>query len=203
MTTAMLATEATFWLPVQASTFADSHDGLFYFIYYLCVFFFVAIMGVDGLLRRTSTGAAPRATSPARSGETTASSSSGAPSRRCCSWSSSPGASPATWTWSVPPSNALNVQVTGQKWSWAFTYPSGRNQHRARRARGRAGAAHHALGRRPAQLLRAGVPHQARRAAQPVHRALVPERTCRAPTRCTAPSTAGPTTPACSRPCAS
>lgn len=124
MTTAMLATEATFWLPVQASTFAASHDGLFYFIYYLCVFFFVGIMGTMGYFawkyRRRSEN---DVTSPLRGDH-----------RIEILWSAIPSVLLVViFAWgftgfldmSVPPSNTLNVQVTGQKWSWAFTYPSG------------------------------------------------------------------------------
>ena len=36
----------SFWLPAAKSTFAKSTDATFYFIYWLCVFFFVLIVGV-------------------------------------------------------------------------------------------------------------------------------------------------------------
>lgn len=124
MSTVLLATEATFWLPVQASTFAASHDGLFYFIYWLCILFFVGIMGVMGYFaykyrRRTEKDV----TSPIRGDH-----------RIEILWSAVPSVLLLViFAWGfvgymdmvVPPNNTMNVQVTGQKWSWAFTYPSG------------------------------------------------------------------------------
>ena len=35
--------DATFWMPKQASTVAGDVDGLFMFIYWLCVFFFILV----------------------------------------------------------------------------------------------------------------------------------------------------------------
>lgn len=116
----------TFWLPEAASTFAQSHDALFYFIYWLCVVFFIGIVGAMihfGIkYKRRSEG---QRTSPLRGNHKVE-----------ILWSAGPGVLLlAVFVWGfvgfmdmiVPPANTLDVRVTGQKWSWVFTYPNGGN----------------------------------------------------------------------------
>lgn len=119
-------TGRTFWMPPQASTVAAEVDWLYYFIYWLCLAFFVAIIALKVLFavryaRRT----------PGQQAEPDA------PTHN----------TPIEITWSViplilvivifyvgfqgymklsvPPQNAYTIDVTAKKWSWVFTYPSG------------------------------------------------------------------------------
>jgi cytochrome c oxidase subunit 2 len=118
--------QGSFWLPPGASTFAASHDGLFYFIYWLCVIFFVLIVGAMGYFawtyRRKSAG---QTTSNIRGSHTLE-----------IAWSVIPSFFlVAIFFWGftgfmhmmTPPGNTLDVRVTGQKWFWNFTYPNGGN----------------------------------------------------------------------------
>jgi cytochrome c oxidase subunit 2 len=124
MSTLLLASEGTFWLPVAASTFAASHDGLFYFIYWLCVVFFIGIIGTMMYFVWKYRQRSPDdVTSPLRGDH-----------RIEILWSAGPSVLlVAIFAWGfvgfmdmmVPPPNAMQVNVTGQKWSWAFEYPSG------------------------------------------------------------------------------
>lgn len=114
----------TFLMPAQKSTFAGDVDGLFYFIYWISIFFFVLILGLLILfLMKYKRG-------KGREAEETAQHSTS-----------------LELVWSVipfllvivifvmgfrgfinmhtPPDNAYEVRVHGQKWSWAFTYPNG------------------------------------------------------------------------------
>jgi cytochrome c oxidase subunit 2 len=114
-----------FWMPVQGSTGAAAVDRIFDFIFWVSVSFFVLIVGLMVLFvvryRR-------------REGREEAE-----PSRRHNT------ALEVTWTvipiviviaifaWgfkvyldlNVPPANSYEVLVTGQKWKWLFTYPTG------------------------------------------------------------------------------
>lgn len=117
---------ATFWLPVGASTFAASHDALFYFIYYLCIIFFILIVGATGYsawaYRRKS---ATQTTSNVRGNHQLEIAWAGIPSIFLV----------AIFVWgfqgfmdmSTPPGNSVDVRVTGQKWFWNFTYTNGGN----------------------------------------------------------------------------
>jgi cytochrome c oxidase subunit II len=112
------------WLPEQASAAAPAVDRLFSFIFLICLFFFaliVVLMVVFVVRYRRREGVEPE---PSPSHNT---------------------ALEVTWTgipllvvmvifvWgfkvyldsSVPPAGAYEVQVTGQKWKWLFTYPTG------------------------------------------------------------------------------
>lgn len=114
----------TFWFPEQASTFAPEIDSFFWFLFWLCTFFFVVI--VAGMIYfcmkfRDRPG-----------------------------YQGSPEAlhnTPLEVTWTVlptflviyifvrgtvgfldmasPPSDTLDVNVTASKWNWQFTYPNG------------------------------------------------------------------------------
>ncbi|MCO5169101.1 MAG: cytochrome c oxidase subunit II [Planctomycetes bacterium] len=114
------------WLPPQASEQAADVDWLFWFIFYLCTFFFVLIVALAGYFswayRRRTPDQPPL---PSAEHNT-----------------------PLEVFWSVvplvlviyifyvgftgfmhlysPPPGAYTIDVTAQKWSWAFRYPDGR-----------------------------------------------------------------------------
>lgn len=115
----------TFWLPEKASTFADVVDPAFNLYYWISVFFFVLICVLMAAfifkyLRRRPDQLA------------TAQISHNLPLE-------------LTWTiipllivivlffigmkgylhMRVPPADAVQINVMGQKWSWSFTYPTG------------------------------------------------------------------------------
>ncbi len=113
-----------FWLPEQASAGAPGVDRLFSFIFWVSLFFFaliVILMVVFVVRYRGREGVEPEPS----------------PSHNM--------ALEVTWTgiplllvmvifaWgfkvfldtNTPPANSYEVQVTGQKWKWLFTYPSG------------------------------------------------------------------------------
>ena len=122
------ATEAasggSFWFPVQGSTNAAEVDWLFDFILYISVFFFVLIVGLVAVFvyrYRSRPGVEAERTATHHT--------------------------PLELLWTIvptilviiifyfglngyidtrsPPRNAREVLVTGQKWSWSFTYPNG------------------------------------------------------------------------------
>lgn len=116
--------QGTFWLPEAASTFAESHDGLFYFVYWLNVIFLVGIVATMTYFawKYRRRGDDDR-TSPIRGSH-----------KIELIWSLGPSALLVViFAWGfvgfmdmmTVPDNALNVRVTGQKWSWNFTYPNG------------------------------------------------------------------------------
>jgi cytochrome c oxidase subunit 2 len=116
--------KGSFWLPAQASDAAPSVDRLFSFIFWLSLFFFaliVVLMIIFVVRYRRREGVEPEPS----------------PSHNM--------ALEVTWTtiplllvmvifaWgfkvyldmSTPPANSYEIQVTGQKWKWLFTYPTG------------------------------------------------------------------------------
>jgi cytochrome c oxidase subunit II len=116
--------EGGFWLPVQASDGAAGVDRLFFFIFGVSLFFFaliVILMVVFVVRYRRREGQEPL---PSPHHNT---------------------ALELTWTgiplllvvlifgWgfkvfldlNTPPANSYEIQVTGQKWKWLFTYPTG------------------------------------------------------------------------------
>lgn len=119
------ATSETFWLPKGNSTFAGDLDGVFYFIYWLCIFFFLLILAMAFWFvgKYKQKGAVPH---PQKSAHHSTA---------------------LELVWSViplilvlgifvmgfrgfldmrtPPDDAYEIQVTGQKWNWTFTYPNG------------------------------------------------------------------------------
>lgn len=114
----------TFWMPAGASTEAGAVDLMFYLILWICVFFFALIMGlmVYFVIRFRSRIGEPAAESATHN-------------------------MPLEIVWTAiplllvigifvlgfrsylalatPPQNAYEIQVTGQKWQWLFTYPNG------------------------------------------------------------------------------
>lgn len=126
MLNAILAVKSPspFWMPDQASTVAPSIDGLYDFIYWLSLFFFVLItvLLVAFILKYRHR---PGVTREPAAGHSTA--------------------LELTWTiiptillmvifyfgfrgfmnLSIVPPNAYEVQVHAQKWNWSFAYPGG------------------------------------------------------------------------------
>jgi cytochrome c oxidase subunit 2 len=125
MLNAILAVKSPspFWMPDQASTVAPAVDGLYDFVYWLSLFFFflITLLLITFILKYRHR---PGVTRDPVAGHSTA--------------------LELTWTiiptilvfvifyfgfrgfmnLSIIPPNAYEVQVTGQKWNWRFTYPS-------------------------------------------------------------------------------
>lgn len=114
----------SFWMPERASTFAQDVDGAFNFILWLDVFFFILVIGVMCYFawqyRKRSD---EDRTSPIRGNH-----------KLEVLWSLIPGILLVViFAWgfkgfmhmSVPPADAINIGITGQKWSWTMTYPNG------------------------------------------------------------------------------
>lgn len=110
------------WMPESASTFSDDVDATFAFIYWLDVFFFILIVGAMAFFavayRRRKEG---QRTSPVKGNHAIE-----------FAWSFIPGmfligffvmGFTTYMDMQVPPADAMDVRVTGQKWNWAFEYP--------------------------------------------------------------------------------
>ena len=121
-TTLADASSGSVWMPPQASSLAGEVDGLFYFIYWLCVIFFVGIVGLTAYFavkyRRRGPGQRTSGIKGNRRVEII--------------WSVVPSVLlVAIFAWgfrtyvkqSVAPGDAIDIRVTGQKWFWAFDYP--------------------------------------------------------------------------------
>ncbi|MCB9507081.1 MAG: cytochrome c oxidase subunit II [Myxococcales bacterium] len=113
-----------FWMPPQASTFAPNTDALFHFILWLCAIFFAGLMGATAYFgwKYKKRSDADR-TSPIRGNH-----------KLEIVWSVIPGLLLLVifgWGFAgyremiVAPPNAINMHITGQKWSWTMTYPNG------------------------------------------------------------------------------
>lgn len=113
--------DATFWLPRRSSSFAADVDWNWGFVYWISVFFFalVTFLLVYFILRyRGKTYAdAPSHNTPLE-----------------VAWTVIPTLIVIVMFWNgyktyldmaTPPQNAYEIQVTGQKWNWMFTYPNG------------------------------------------------------------------------------
>ena len=110
------------WTPESASTAAERHDTLFYFLLYLSAVAFVVVVGLTVLFaikyRRRHEG---QRTSPLEGNR-----------RLEIVWSVIPAAFfVLLFFWgfrdylslAVPPGDALDIRVTAQKWFWTFDYP--------------------------------------------------------------------------------
>ena len=118
------AQDGTFWMPPRVTELGQSVDSTFYFIYWLCVIFFVLIVGALVLFafkyRRRSDD---DKTSPIKGHH-----------KLELIWSIGPGillfvmfglGLKGFVAYLTPPADAMDIRVIGQKWSWAFTYPNG------------------------------------------------------------------------------
>jgi cytochrome c oxidase subunit 2 len=126
MTMPLLAAghNGSFWMPVQASTFAGEVDTIFYFIYWLCVLFFFLIMGAVGYFAWAYRMKGPDdRTSPIRGNH-----------RLEIIWSVIPSILLVVmFAWGFEafmeqqraPADAIDIDITGQKWSWTMTYENG------------------------------------------------------------------------------
>lgn len=120
----LIATEQTFWMPPQASSYAANIDWVFYFILYVSAFFFVVIAGCMFAFmvvyrRKTAHDTVNPIThnTPLE-----------------VAWSVLPSFILAAMFWwgyvefknmrTVPP-NAYEVNVEARKWDFEFTYPNG------------------------------------------------------------------------------
>ena len=114
----------SFWLPNQASTVAESVDGIFDFIMWLNVIFFVLIVALMVWFtikyRRPAGEKAQKAPSHHTPLELT--------------WTIIPMIIVVVLFWvgmkayadlQEPPKNAYEVHVTGAKWNWTFKHPAG------------------------------------------------------------------------------
>ncbi|HEY3353825.1 MAG TPA: cytochrome c oxidase subunit II [Polyangia bacterium] len=120
---ALLAKGPESWiLPPAGSTSAGRMDTLFYFILALTGFFFLLVVGLVGYFAvRYRRRSAAQRTSPVAHHRNLE-----------IAWSAIPAVLFVfIFGWgfkeymhlSVPPANALDVRVTGQKWMWSFEYP--------------------------------------------------------------------------------
>lgn len=118
--------ERTFNLPPAASTLAHLVDGPFYFVYWASViFFFIIVIGTLFFVLRYRK----------KSGETSKLTSGFSHNLALeLIWSVIPAMIfMGMFVWGaraylqmfVIPANAMEIQVTGQQWSWLFTYPGG------------------------------------------------------------------------------
>ena len=112
----------TLWMPRTAAKQAENVDGIFYFIYWVSVIAFILVVGVMAYFvwRYRRRGKEDR-TSPIE-GNT----------RLEIAWSVVPSIFLVVmFLWgfrdwmslNVPPDDAMDIRVTGQKWNWSFDYP--------------------------------------------------------------------------------
>jgi cytochrome c oxidase subunit II len=113
------------WLPPEASATAPEVDGIFHFIFYVSAFFFlliVTLMVVFVVRYRRREGRMEAEPSPTHNTPLE------------ITWTAIPVVLVIVmfvWGFKVfldvntPPADAYEVQVTGQKWKWQFTYPNG------------------------------------------------------------------------------
>lgn len=128
-TSAFVAQESTktFWMPEKASTFADDVDGPFYFIYWVCLFFFVLIVALMVWFmwryRRPAEGTTP---------DTHAAPTHNTPLE--VTWSAIPLVLVIVMFYlgfrgalnmQEAPDGAMTIDVVAQKWSWSFKYSNG------------------------------------------------------------------------------
>lgn len=125
---ALLATAAgngaSFWMPSQSSTLAARVDFVWDFILWISVFFFVLITVLMLVFLVKYRGSRGQGAKGSLNHNTTLE----------LTWTIIPTLIVVAIFWlgfevyldmATPPSNAFEVQVTGQKWKWLFTYPNG------------------------------------------------------------------------------
>jgi cytochrome c oxidase subunit 2 len=119
----------TFWFPSQASTGAARVDNLFYFIFYVSLFAFIAIVLATIIFSlkysRSRVGMEPE-DSPHHS------------TKIEIVWSVIPALFMVVMFWygfkdfvdrRNPPPNSYQIDAVGQMWSWTFKYPNGATSH--------------------------------------------------------------------------
>ncbi len=125
----LAATEQTFWMPEGVSNQVGHVDGLFYFIYWMSVAFFVAIVGVMfwfmWIYRRRTDGQQADARAPIHS------------TLIEIVWTGIPlllavylfymGFGGFVYL-AVPPPESYTINVNAKKWSWSFSYDTGFNE---------------------------------------------------------------------------
>jgi cytochrome c oxidase subunit 2 len=117
-----LETEHSWAMPTQASTFAESTDNLYFFITALSVFFFILIIGAMVYFMKKY----------ARRSEDQKTSSITHNGKIEFLWSAIPAVLLVViFAWgeidwikqTTPPSDAIDIRVTGQQWTWKVDYP--------------------------------------------------------------------------------
>ncbi|KXK31692.1 MAG: Cytochrome c oxidase subunit 2 precursor [Candidatus Hinthialibacteria bacterium OLB16] len=116
--------DETFWLPAQRSTYAGEVDALFYFILWLSVFFFSLIVGLMVYFVWKYRAREGHTSQPSPIHNTTLE----------VVWTIIPVLIVIVIFYmgftgfmniANPPQNAYEINVTGMKWKWLFTYPNG------------------------------------------------------------------------------
>lgn len=116
----------TLWMPPQNSTIAADIDFMYYYIYWVCVFFFFLITGIILYFcvkyrRKGKAGLTPGITHNLKLE---------------IAWYTIPTLFMMTWFWfgfvdfmkmQVVPAGAMEVRVTAQRWLWSFDYGNGVN----------------------------------------------------------------------------
>lgn len=113
----------TFWMPKAASTYAQDVDDVFYFIYYTDAVFFAVLMAAMILMAVKYRRKAEGESTPVIKGNHTLE----------LAWSVFPTFLLVAMFWlgfkgwmnmAVPPADAMEVRVIGQKWNWTYQYPA-------------------------------------------------------------------------------
>lgn len=121
---ARAADEGTFWMPPAASTFAKDVDFVFYYIYFIDVACFVVMMAAMIYFAIKYKQRGPNDTTPNIKGSHALE----------IGWSVLPGVLMVGMFWfgfqgwmdmAVPPADAMEVRVIGQKWNWTYQYSFG------------------------------------------------------------------------------
>lgn len=113
------------WMPDDSSTYGSPYDGLFYFIFWLCVLMFMLILGwMVIFVVRYRKREGYEANKPAPHHSTVLE----------VTWSIIPAIVVMGIFYfgfklfidmATPPSHAYEIQVIAKKWSWQFVYPNG------------------------------------------------------------------------------
>ena len=117
--------KGTFWMPEQASTLASEIDGLFYFVFWISLILFVAVIGamVYFVFRYRRRGDGEHIPAPLAERKVVEIAWIAGPLILCL----------LVFTWgfkaflkqSIAPADAYQIQVRASSWAWNFTYPNG------------------------------------------------------------------------------
>lgn len=120
-----METTKTFWLPEQASTFAESVDWAFNLYLWISLFFFALIVGLMAFFIMRYRRRRPGQMASGQMGHHTVLETI---------WTVVPLiivmglffiGMRGWWHMRIAPSNAFTVDVVGMKWNWSFNYPQG------------------------------------------------------------------------------